>query len=350
MTIQINRRTFLQALIAAGASYALPAKATQVQVDKVWAEAQTNPWYFEVNDYGTLVDTDVSEPQVWADVFDITVNEHSTPESLIREIESCSPLCTHMSEALDKEIESLEEDLDEDAPTNSKEQKALLRKINALKDARDEYEEPWQEWIELEGKNGIAKFNALIEDWLSDPIDWMQSDFFPVRSGPQGAALGFFQDQPYELLDALGVVVIEGEHPGSSYYAAELRQDIAKANAVAVDLGLPFRFKTETVSEPEWQPSKLAIAINGPDDLQELRRIDSVISGITEEKRHASLPSELSEIVNRFTSTLPHPTSYSAGMARGMKTMKLRGHVRGFVKVCGRVPDENEIKRLWDVT
>lgn len=35
MTLEINRRTFLQVLIAAGASYTLPAKATKVQVDKV---------------------------------------------------------------------------------------------------------------------------------------------------------------------------------------------------------------------------------------------------------------------------------------------------------------------------
>ena len=245
MTLKIDRRTFLQALIAAGASFTLPAKATKAQIDQVWAEAQANPWFFEVNDYGTLVDADIAEPQVWADVFDSTFSDSTNIKDLIREIERCPPLSSYINQALDDEIENLEADLDDDAPSQSKEQKALLKKIEALKEFRDEYDEPWLDWIELEGEKGIAKFNDLIDEWLGEPVDWMQSEFFPARSGPQGAALGFFQDQPYELLDALGVVVIEGEHPGSSYYAAELRNEIDEANQAAEKLGLPFRFKKE---------------------------------------------------------------------------------------------------------
>ncbi len=245
MTLDINRRTFLQALIAAGASYTLPAKATKAQVDMVWAEAQAHPWFFEVNDHGTLVDADIPEPKVWADVFDITTTETNSIMNLIREIQACPPLSSYMDRALDNEIESLEADFDDEDPEPSKKQKALQKKIAALKGFRDEYEEPWIDWIELEGKSGIAKFNELIDDWLSEPIDWMQSEWFPVRSGPQGMALGFFQDQPCDLLDTLGVVIVEGEHPGSTYYAAELRQDVDEANHKAEALGLPFRFRKE---------------------------------------------------------------------------------------------------------
>lgn len=245
MTLEINRRNFLQALIAAGASYALTARATKTQIDQVWAEAQANPWFFEVNEHGTLVDADIAEPQVWADVFDITTSETSSVDSLISEIQACPPLSSFMNRALENEIEQLEQDFDDEDPEPSKEQLALQEKIDTLKEYRDEYDEPWLYWIELEGKSDIAKFNELIEDWLTDPIDWMQSEWFPVRAGAQGAAFGFFQDQPYELLDKLSVVVVEGEHPGSTYYAAELRQDIEKANAAAQELGLPFRFKKE---------------------------------------------------------------------------------------------------------
>ena len=46
-----------------------------------------------------------------------------------------------------------------------------------------------------------------------------------------------------DILDLLGIVVVEGEHPGSTYYAAELRQPIEAANAAAEALGLPFRFR-----------------------------------------------------------------------------------------------------------
>jgi hypothetical protein len=243
MTIEINRRAFLQSLVLAGASYVLPAKATKAQVDKIWSDAQLNPWYFEVDDYGTLVDADINEPQVWADVFDITTSGNNKIKNLISEIEGCPPLSSYLNRALEDEIESLEEDLEHEESENSKEQKALLKKIGKLREFRDEYDEPWVDWIELEGENGISKFNKLIDEWLSEPVDWMQSEFFPARSGPQGAALGFFQDQPYEVLDALGVVVVEGEHPGSTYYAAELKSDIDDANNAAIAAGIPVRFK-----------------------------------------------------------------------------------------------------------
>ena len=53
----------------------------------------------------------------------------------------------------------------------------------------------------------------------------------------------YFENLDNETLDALGVEIIEGEYPGSSYYAAELRQDIDYANQVAREMGLGFRFR-----------------------------------------------------------------------------------------------------------
>ena len=135
MTFEINRRAFLQALIAAGASYTLPVKATKAQVDKVWAAAQANPWFFDVNDHGTLVDADIPEPKVWADVFDITTSESNDIESLIREIQSCPPLSSYMDRVLENEIESLEEELDEDGHSNF-DYSCLKQKFPQLKDCR----------------------------------------------------------------------------------------------------------------------------------------------------------------------------------------------------------------------
>lgn len=246
MTLNIDRRSFLQALIAAGASFALPAKATKTQIDQVWAEAQANPWFFEVNEHGTLIEEGVKEPEIWADIFDYLAGaDFNDPETTIQELKRCYPLSVYLDAQLDKKIESLEEDLDSDPPASKKALSALQEKIDALKSFREEYEEPWQEWIELEGKEGLAKFKELVDDWLTDPIDWMQSEWIPVRSGAQGAAFGFFEDQPYELLQELGVVIVDGEHPGSSYVAAELRANIDDANVAAERLGLPFRFKRE---------------------------------------------------------------------------------------------------------
>ena len=57
------------------------------------------------------------------------------------------------------------------------------------------------------------------------------------------SAYRFFSNLPYADLRTLGVKVIEGEFPGSSYYEAELRIPIEEANARAEEAGIDIRFK-----------------------------------------------------------------------------------------------------------
>jgi hypothetical protein len=247
MTLEINRRKFLQGLLAVGASFTLPAKATDAEIDQIWAEAQTKPWFFEVDDYGTLIDEDVSESLTWEDVFGDRVNDLTTAESLASEVDRCGPLAGFLNDKLEEEIQSLEAAVS-GASALPKNEAALLQvKIDTLKEFINQYDEPWHGWIELEGDAGVGKFTEFVAEWLQEPADTSQCDSFPMSAGPQGAALVFFQSQPYELLDALGVEIVEGEHPCSSYYAAELRNGIDKANQMAEQLGLPFRFKKEAV-------------------------------------------------------------------------------------------------------
>jgi hypothetical protein len=248
MSFQINRRKFLQALIAVGASYSVPVKATNAEIDNIWTQAQESPWYFEVNDQGTLVDLDGSEPQVWSDIFDsISTWQFETSTQVSNEVKACMPLAAFLNQELDNELCSLEEDLNTRKYCSPSERISLEKKFKALKEFQDEYEDPWMDWVELEGAEGVSKFKSLIDKWLNEPIDWSQSEWFPLRSGSQGRAFGFFQDQPYELLNALGIVVIEGEHPGSTYYAAELRDGLDYANESAKQLKLPFRFRQHEV-------------------------------------------------------------------------------------------------------
>ena len=84
-------------------------------------------------------------------------------------------------------------------------------------------------------------------DGYGEPADYAQSDWFPPSYGPQGQAKAFFESLGQTTLNCLGVVIVEGEYPGSSYYAAELRADIGAANEAAAELELPFRFKKEEV-------------------------------------------------------------------------------------------------------
>lgn len=70
-----------------------------------------------------------------------------------------------------------------------------------------------------------------------------QSDTI-IAPGARGKAraLSFFVHE-YELCNALGIEIVEGEHPGSTYYAAELHKPIAFTNSEAERMGLPFRFR-----------------------------------------------------------------------------------------------------------
>lgn len=58
------------------------------------------------------------------------------------------------------------------------------------------------------------------------------------------SAYRFFNNMPFADLRTLGVKVIEGEFPGSTYFEAELRIPIEEANARAEAAGIDIRFKT----------------------------------------------------------------------------------------------------------
>lgn len=242
MSIQLNRRAFLQSLIALGASYALPANATRQQIDDVWEKAQSDPWYFDVNESQTISVSGYEEPKTWDDVFSLSTNSLRTPVDVISEINQCEPLVSHFQHLTDGAIEEILEELESDPAPTPQRRRKLQKTLNSLESDPDY---GWQDWITLEGEAGVPRFRDEIKEWLAQPVDYSQSEWFPMNYGSQGEAKAFFEQLDRKTLHALGVVIIEGEHPGSTYFAAELRQDIDDANTVAQQLGLPFRFQPE---------------------------------------------------------------------------------------------------------
>jgi hypothetical protein len=104
----------------------------------------------------------------------------------------------------------------------------------------------WKSWIEESGAAGVPGFKDEVGKWLQKPVNWLATESWPEGWSGQCRALSFFQDQEFAMLKALGIVVVEGDRPGSSYYAAELRGSIDDANAAAAKLELPFRFRRAT--------------------------------------------------------------------------------------------------------
>jgi hypothetical protein len=237
---ELKRRDLLLSLIAVGASYALSWDAKPAQVDVVWQEASTNPWYFEVSSEKTIIDRSISQPEIWEDVFCFSPECLDIPQQLIQEVERCEPLRHYFMDRAESERGDLESQLDDD-DLSDEERERLSSLVKAMEDP----DFGWQEWVERLGPTDMKQFQDLISGWLTDPIDWDLFDSSDHNLGGQGHALEFFESLGTPVLKAIGVKIVEGEHPGSSYYAAELRIDVNAANAAAASLGLPIRFRSE---------------------------------------------------------------------------------------------------------
>jgi hypothetical protein len=113
--IRLDRRRFLQGLAAVGAVIALPVSlvdATATQVEEAWQALVEDPWYFEVNDYRTLVESGVCEPERREDVYEFVDSRPLTPDDLIREVESCPPLLSEFQTQAADAGEAYADDLD----------------------------------------------------------------------------------------------------------------------------------------------------------------------------------------------------------------------------------------------
>ena len=109
--------------------------------------------------------------------------------------------------------------------------------------AMGEADDGWCDWLATD-ENAFTWLMMFIDAWLEMSVDPGNSEFFQCPS-QEGYAMQYFQRLEVETLDQLGVCLIEGEHPGSSFFAAVLREDVNYANQVARSMGLTFRFRQE---------------------------------------------------------------------------------------------------------
>jgi TAT (twin-arginine translocation) pathway signal sequence len=251
MVLNINRRWFLGALTAVGAATALPGSvraASAAQIDEAWDQMLMAPWFFEVAEYGTIVEVGVPEPKINADLYDtISLDFLTTPDRLIREISSYAGIREHFGQLVENEIEDLRDRVNyPETGLSRKEIRRLKGHLQRLEAWDAEYD-AWEPWIRSEGKKDFARFRGMLENFLARNVDWNQMEIWPQGWSGQGKALSFFQEMDPEIADALGVAIIEGQHPGSTYFAAELRDSIENANENAQRLGLPFRFCEEGI-------------------------------------------------------------------------------------------------------
>lgn len=241
----VTRRQFLQALVAAGASVALPmplAAASVEAINAAWQQAVERPWYFEVSEWGTIVEPGIQEPKTWADLYSLSAVRPRDTERLVGAVQGVYPLQSELQRHAEERREELALELDAVAGDSSR-----RVKLEQLIEDVDDPEWGWAAWIRQQGTDGIEAVWELVQQWLSQPVDWAQSDYFPADWHGTGRAYQFFRGMESELLEALGVEIVEGACPGSDYFAAELHLPIEEANAHAAERGLPFRFRPEEV-------------------------------------------------------------------------------------------------------
>ncbi|MDZ4343991.1 MAG: hypothetical protein U1E51_16350 [Candidatus Binatia bacterium] len=172
---------------------------------------------FVVGDRGALSIQDMATPETRSDCLGIELgSDQSVREVMYFVDEGWRPKAVVAQAYLDKEqIESDPEDFDED-------------------DLRS--------WLEDNPEN-IAFAYERLRIWLADTQlddeDYDAADL--LGNNPQSAAMRFWRDGDLNPRD-FGIVIIEGEFSGSSYYAAELRKPIEYANAQAEKLGAAVRF------------------------------------------------------------------------------------------------------------
>ena len=132
------------------------------------------------------------------------------------------------------------------------------KKLDEIKadDEINAYQEKWPEnadeelarnWVtQLSGKE-FEKLRTQIKEWTqAEPDRLREIDYFRVPADGQEAAMEFFEYEGFDVSEEVGVEIVEGSHPGSSYYAAELRlYSVGEANDRAAAAGMDIRFEAE---------------------------------------------------------------------------------------------------------
>ncbi len=223
----MDRRTFLKTLAALGVTASLPpdlAAATAAEIDSAWNAASSHWGLFEVNDFGTLSFANFEEPATRRVAYFLPDAERIGSG----DAETCAPLRWHVCD-LYRDV--LEDQL-----------RANGSPID-WSELEDRVEAGWAAWFKQCSGETHDRLVAAIDTWLDSEPDWGdESDELYKTGNAQGAAYDYFLSIDGDTLDALGIGIVEGDCPGSSYFAAVLRIEPAEANRIAAARGLDIRF------------------------------------------------------------------------------------------------------------
>lgn len=204
--------------------------------------------YFEVSDSGTIKIRDFSPPEERQEVYGVYFDDVKTKSGLFDAIETCPPLLSAIHEIYLHHRDELENDLLAAREMGTLAPGSFIEKLEAkLLKMPDE---PWgnaKKWaVQLSNDQFNRHVLEPLRPWFTEEPDSVgEEDYIPNSATAWGCAIDYFEMEDSEDLDAVGVYIVEGECPGSTYYAAELQKDVETANAIAKQRELSFRFVKE---------------------------------------------------------------------------------------------------------
>jgi hypothetical protein len=247
----ISRRHFLKLASGIGLGIAIaPLKleaASASALDRIWQQANQAPLLFDVTEYGTLSVADYPDPKVRRDAYDLPTGWDANPSDLALAVNTCIPLSWLAAdlhrEALETKYQSAHDSLLD-----------LIGCPGAVMKIMANTRKNWgdsdcpivvQDWLENLGPADFEDAVVAVKDWLDTEPDWTcEYEYFDDWADGQRAALNFFRDIDFDSLSGINIDIVEGEHPGSTYYAAELAMGPEEANAIALHEGIPLRFRS----------------------------------------------------------------------------------------------------------
>ncbi len=215
----MKRREFLKSIAAVGASVSLPldmlASAPDSVIERAWNEALSNPTIFYVSSWGTL-----------------SYGVEETWQQSREQLFGWAPVHNRQAlQALAYESGQFAAFLEN----------AWIKRED--EDGEETVHDDWQSWLNDLSGEAVDELIECANGWLEEDADETDWEIATLRGyTEQGAALTYFRDD-FPCSDLFNIVIVEGDHPGSTYSAAELRMSVEDANLIAEAEGLPIRFE-----------------------------------------------------------------------------------------------------------
>jgi hypothetical protein len=209
---------------------------------------------------GLLELADFEEPTTRAQLFEVFSDSAlASPTELVGAMRACPPLAWEVHRLYDALRTELVMEHASEKPERRRKSPRAVALERRLLNLPEEPEDGAGDWVlGLTTTEFQAIVTPRIEAWFKSEPDWMsEGEYIAERATAQGAALDYLQSLDQEILDQLGIRIVEGRHPGCSYFAAELYRSIDEANSAAYRLGQPLRFLRHRRAKPSSALSEL---------------------------------------------------------------------------------------------